>query len=87
MRERYLAATELWGIDENGRRYLMNEIKSTSRFNSIKLTKSESERQHTPEVQLKIAREIRDGWKMHGPHPHRKYEIVQKWNDGDVVVV
>lgn len=87
MRERYLQQTELWGIDENGRRYLMNEINSTSRFNSIKLTKSESERQHTAPVQLKIARELRDGWKMHGPHPHRKYEIVQKWNDGAVVVV
>ena len=84
--QRYLRQTELWGIDEDGRRYLMNEIKATSRFDSVKLTKAESSRQHTPEVQLKIARDLRDGWKMNGPHPHRQYEIVQKWSDGDVVV-
>lgn len=84
--QRYLQATELWGIDENGRRYLMNEIKSTSRFDSVKLTKSESNLQHTAPVQLKIARDLRDGWKANGPHPHRQYEIVQKWNDGDIVV-
>lgn len=84
--QRYLRQTELWGIDENGRRYLMNEIKSTSRFDSVKLTKTESSRQDTPEVQLKIARDLRDGWKMNGPHPHRQYEIVQKWSDGDIVV-
>jgi hypothetical protein len=87
MTDRYLTATELWGIDENGQKYLMNEIKSTSRFSSVELSKNESSMQHTPEVQLKIARELREGWKIHGPHPHRKYEIVQKWNDGDVVVV
>ena len=85
--ERYIRQTELWGIDENGKRFLMNEITGTSRFRSIELTKSESYRQHTAEVQLKIARELRDGWKMHGPHPHRKYEIVQKWSGGDDVVV
>lgn len=84
--QRYIRQTELWGIDEDGRRYLMNEITGTSRFQSIKLTKSESSRQHTAEVQLKIARELRDGWKMHGPNPNRKYEIVQKWSNGDVVV-
>jgi hypothetical protein len=84
--QRYLQQTELWGIDENGRRYLMNEIKSTSRYNSIKLSKRELENQHTPEVQLRIARELRDGWRMAGPWPHRQYEIVQKWNDGDVIV-
>lgn len=83
---RYLQATELWGIDENGRRYLMNEIHATSRYNSVKLTKKESENQHKPEVQLRIARDLRDGWKMNGPHPHRQYEIVQKWSDGDIVV-
>jgi hypothetical protein len=85
--QRYIQQTELWGIDELGRRYLMNEIKATSKFRSIELTRDESSRQHTPEIQLKIARDLRDGWRMHGPHPHRKYEIVQKWNDGDVVVV
>lgn len=84
--QRYLQATELWGIDENGRRYLMNEIKAGSKFESVKLTKRESENQHTAEVQLKIARDLRDGWKLNGPHPHRQYEIVQKWSDGDIVV-
>ena len=84
--QRYLRATELWGIDENGRRFLMNEIKAGSRFDSVKVTKAESSRQHTAEVQLKIARELRDGWRMNGPHPHRQYEIVQKWSDGDIVV-
>lgn len=84
--QRYLYATELWGIDENGRRYLMNEIKATSRFDSVKLTKDERSNQHQPEVQLKIARDLRDGWKANGPHPHRQYEIVQKWSDGDIVV-
>lgn len=84
--QRYLRQTELCGIDENGRRYLMNEIKATSRFDSVKLTKRDSENQHTAEVQLKIARDLRDGWKMNGPHPHRQYEIVQKWSDGDIVV-
>lgn len=84
--QRYLQQTELWGVDELGRRYLMNEIKSTSRFKSVELTKEESANQHTPDVQLKIARDLKLGWKMHGPHPHRKYEIVQKWNDGDIVV-
>jgi len=85
--QRYLHATELWGIDELDRPYLMNEIKATSKFQTIKLTRDESSRQHTAEVQLKIARELRDGWKMHGPHPHRKYKIVQKWSNGDDVVV
>lgn len=84
--QRYLRQTELWGIDEDGRRYLMNTIKSTSRFESVKLTKAESSRQDTAPVQLKIARDLRDGWKMNGPHPHRQYEIVQKWSDGDIVV-
>ena len=84
--QRYLYATELWGIDENGRKYLMNEIKAGSKFESVKLTKSESQNQHTAPVQLKIARDLRDGWKMNGPHPHRQYEIVQKWSDGDIVV-
>ena len=86
MMQRYLRATELWGIDENGRRFLMNEIHATSRYNSVKVTKNESENQHTPEVQLKIANDLKLGWKMNGPHPHRQYEIVQKWSDGDVVV-
>lgn len=85
--QRYLRATELWGIDENGRRYLMNEIKATSRYNSVKLTKRESENQHTAPVQLKIARDLRDGWKMNGPHPHRQYEIVQRYSDGSAVTV
>ena len=84
--QRYLRQTELWGIDEDGRRYLMNEIHATSRYNSVKISKRDSENQHSPEVQLKIARDLRDGWRLNGPHPHRQYEIVQKWSDGDIVV-
>lgn len=82
---RYLRQTELWGI-ENGRRFIMNEITATSKFKTVDLTAQEQRDQHTPEVQLKIARSLRDGWRFHGPYPNRKYEIVQKWSDGDVVV-
>ena len=80
---RYLRCTELWGIEPDGRRFLMNTITSGSKFKSSDAPQKDL---HLPENQLAVARDQRDGWRFSGPYPTRKYEIVQKWSDGDVVV-
>lgn len=80
---RYLRCTELWGIEPDGRRFLMNTITGTSKFKNSDAPQKDL---HLPETQLAIARDQRDGWRFCGPHPNRKYEIVQKWSDGDVIV-
>lgn len=80
---RYLRSTELWGIESDGRRFLMNTITSSSKFKNCDVATKDL---HLPEVQLAVARDQRDGWRFNGPYPNRKYEIVQKWSDGDVIV-
>ena len=80
---RYLRCTELWGIEPDGRRFLMNTITSGSKFKSSAVSLKNLE---TAETQLAVARDQRDGWRFNGPYPNRKYEIVQKWSDGDVIV-
>ena len=80
---RYLRQTELWAIEPDGRRFLMNTIMSTSKFKNSDASQKDL---HLSETQLAIARDQRDWWRFNGPYPNRKYEIVQKWSDGDVIV-
>ena len=80
---RYLRQTELWAIEPDGSRFLMNTITSTSKFKDSSASQKDL---HLSETQLAIARDQRDGWRFNGPYPNRKYEIVQKWSDGDVIV-
>lgn len=80
---RYLRCTELWAIEPDGRRFLMNTITSGSKFKNSDASQKDL---HLPETQLAVARDQRDGWRFNGPYPNRKYEIVQKWSDGDVIV-
>lgn len=81
----YLVCTKLYEIRQGGSRRLMNEIKAGSRFQSVTLSKRESENQHTEEVQVKIARDLRDGWKQNGPNVHARYSIVSEYSDGTEV--
>lgn len=61
----------------------MNTITSGSKFKSSDVPQKDL---HLPENQLAVARDQRDWWRFNGPYPNRKYEIVQKWSDGDVIV-
>jgi hypothetical protein len=71
--------TQLWEIDRNGVRRLINEVDVTSRFFGFNVPKEVSSRQHTAEAQLWIARQLRDGWRLNGPYGGiNKYEIFQK---------
>lgn len=84
---RYLNATELWEVRPDGRRFLLNTITGTSRFNSFTVPKSISANQHLAESQLWIARQLKQGWDMNGPYRGiYKYEIWQDWTDGRVRV-
>lgn len=82
--KRYLICTKLYEVRPGKPNYLMNEIKSGSRFNSVHLTPSEKERQHEADVQLKIARDLKDGWVRNGPNPFARYLIVHEWSDGSL---
>lgn len=87
MREPHIRCTELWEVRPDGKRFLKNEIKGGDRFETVKLSADEKSRQHSAEVQLKIARSLKDGWVQNGPYGGiYKYEIVQKWSTGDVVL-
>lgn len=84
---RYLNATEVWEVRPDGKRFLLNTIKATSRFSGFTVPKRISESQHTAESQLWIARELKQGWDMNGPYRGiYKYEIWQDWSDGRVQV-
>ena len=85
---KYIHHTEVWEVRPDGRRFLLNTITGTSRFNSFTVPKRISERQHEADAQLWIARQLKEGWDMNGPYRGiYKYEIVQEWSDGERVTM